>query len=135
MIAQPNSKKFAVTLYTIQAITWLTKWEKLSTATFLGGEAAYNENPPTAAKMSGNRINVAVDNKPMYVLVDSGASSSVILETYRRLFRKVMFPSAKHAVFKSANGSYVRPIGKCVLRLTINGRSFQFALLYCNMHP
>ncbi|GFY64237.1 hypothetical protein TNIN_104111 [Trichonephila inaurata madagascariensis] len=52
--------------------------EKLSEVTFLGGEATGFSNPPAAAKMSGNHLDVTVDGLPVKALVDSGASSSVV---------------------------------------------------------
>lgn len=137
IIAQRNLRMFvntsllqiACTLWMIQPIFWRKKWGKLSGATFLGSGTAFNENPPIAAKMYGNKIDVAVDNKTKYDLVDSRASFSVNSETYLRLLRKVMFPSDKHVVLKTANESYVRPMEKCVLRLTINRRSFPFEFI------
>lgn len=80
-------------------------------------------------KMSGNRIDIGVENKPIYALVDSEASFSIILETYHRLLQKVMFLSDTHVVLKVADGSYLRPMGKCNLHLIINERSFPFEFI------
>ncbi|GFT95389.1 CCHC-type domain-containing protein [Trichonephila clavipes] len=41
---------------------------KLSEATFLGGEAAGFSNPPAAAKMSGNHLDVTIDDLPAKLL-------------------------------------------------------------------
>lgn len=79
--------------------------------------------------MSGNRIDVTVDNNLVSALVDSGASFSVVSEKYRRLLRKVMFPSDNKCILKIADGNYVQPTGKCILRLSIDGRSFPFEFI------
>ncbi|GFS41815.1 CCHC-type domain-containing protein [Trichonephila inaurata madagascariensis] len=44
---------------------------KLSEATFLGGEAAGFSNPPAAARMSGNHLDVRVDGLPVKALMDA----------------------------------------------------------------
>ena len=95
---------------------------KLRGAPFQGGEVATNENPPTAAKMSGNHLEIVINNHPVRALVDSGASFSVISDEYRRHLKKVMFSNSKNIVLKVANGNFVRPIGKCILRITVNNR-------------
>lgn len=56
----------------------------LKEATFQGDEAACDENPPSAAKMTGYQLDVIKDNKPIRTLVDSGASFSVISDKYRQ---------------------------------------------------
>lgn len=68
-------------------------------------------------------MDVLVDDQPVRALVDSGASFSVISEAYRRKRRKVMFLSSKNVILKVADGSYVKPLGTCVLKLTIDGRT------------
>ncbi|GFQ98078.1 retrovirus-related Pol polyprotein from transposon gypsy [Trichonephila clavata] len=55
----------------------------------IGGEIANFRNPPLAAKLQGNHIEVFIDNQPVKALVDSGASNSIISETYRRKQRKL----------------------------------------------
>ncbi|GFY75055.1 transposon Ty3-I Gag-Pol polyprotein [Trichonephila inaurata madagascariensis] len=92
-----------------------------------GGEVTNFRNPLLAAKLHGNHIYVFIDNQP----VNSGASNSVISETYRRKKRKVMFLETKPVILKVADGNYVKPLGKCVLQLTINGRTqpFQFTVM------
>ncbi|GFT70625.1 CCHC-type domain-containing protein [Trichonephila clavipes] len=81
-----------------------------------GGEAACTGNPPSTAKMTGNQLDVIIDKKPIRALVDSGASFSVISDKYRRFLKKVLFADAKSVMLKVADGNFVRPIGKCVLR-------------------
>ncbi|GFX52894.1 transposon Ty3-I Gag-Pol polyprotein [Trichonephila clavipes] len=65
--------------------------------------------------MTGNQLDVIIDKKPIRALVDSGASFSVISDKYRR-FLKILFADAKSVMLKVADGNFVRPIGKCVLR-------------------
>lgn len=79
--------------------------------------------------MSGNHLEITVDNLPVKALVDSGASSSVISEKFRRNLKKVMFLSHNHAVLKVANGSYVQPKGKCTLQIGIGDRIFPVEFL------
>ncbi|GBN48124.1 Transposon Ty3-I Gag-Pol polyprotein, partial [Araneus ventricosus] len=81
--------------------------------------------------MTGNHLEVIVDNKPIRALVDSGASFSIISDRYRRYLKKVMFSETKNVVLKVANGSFVRPMGKCMLRVIINSREllFEFVIL------
>lgn len=81
--------------------------------------------------MSGNHVEVIIDNQPVRALVDSGASFSVISEEYRRQLRKIMFSDSRNIVLKVADGKYVQPVGKCIVRLKINGRSqpFEFIVL------
>ncbi|GFV54281.1 transposon Ty3-I Gag-Pol polyprotein [Trichonephila clavipes] len=64
--------------------------------------------------MTGNQLDVIIDKKPIRALVDSGAS--VISDKYRRFLKKVLFADAKSVMLKVADGNFVRPIGKCVLR-------------------
>ncbi|GFX91807.1 retrovirus-related Pol polyprotein from transposon 297 [Trichonephila clavipes] len=68
--------------------------------------------------MTGNQLDVIKDKKPIRALVDSGASFSVISDNYRRFLKKVLFADAKSVMLKVADGNFVRPIGKCVLRKT-----------------
>ncbi|GFX97925.1 retrovirus-related Pol polyprotein from transposon 17.6 [Trichonephila clavipes] len=67
--------------------------------------------------MTGNQLDVIIDKKPIHALVDSGASFSVISDKYRRFLKKVLFADAKSVMLKVADGNFVRPIGKCVLRV------------------
>ncbi|GFW90974.1 retrotrans_gag domain-containing protein [Trichonephila clavipes] len=99
---------------------------KTGRATFQGGEAACTGNPPSTAKMTGNQLDVIIDKKPIRALVDSGASFSVISDKYRRFLKKVLFADAKSVMLKVADGNFVRPIGKCVLRVRINNRELPF---------
>ncbi|KAF8785578.1 hypothetical protein HNY73_011096 [Argiope bruennichi] len=62
--------------------------------------------------MSGNNIEVLVDNEPVPALVDSGVSFSIISEKYRRLLKKVLFPTTNNVLLKVADGNYMRPVGK-----------------------
>ncbi|GFU99040.1 transposon Ty3-I Gag-Pol polyprotein [Trichonephila clavipes] len=98
-------------------------------ATFQGGEAACTGNPPSTAKMTGNQLDVIIDKKPIRALVDSGASFSVISDKYRRFLKKVLFADAKSVMLKVADGNFVRPIGKCVLRVRINNRELPFEFI------
>ncbi|GFX74980.1 transposon Ty3-I Gag-Pol polyprotein [Trichonephila clavipes] len=102
---------------------------KLNRATFQGGEAACTGNPPSTAKMTGNQLDVIIDKKPIRALVDSGASFSVISDKYRRFLKKVLFADAKSVMLKVADGNFVRPIGKCVLRVRINNRELPFEFI------
>ncbi|GFY01862.1 transposon Ty3-I Gag-Pol polyprotein [Trichonephila clavipes] len=61
--------------------------------------------------------------------VDSGASFSVISDKYRRFLKKVLFADAKSVMLKVADGNFVRPIGKCVLRVRINNRELPFEFI------
>ncbi|GFV11588.1 general transcription factor II-I repeat domain-containing protein 2A [Trichonephila clavipes] len=76
-------------------------------------------------------LDVTVDGLPVKALVDSGASSSVVSQKFRRYLKKVMFPSHNHTVLKVANGSYVQPKGMCTFQIGISGRmlSFKFIVL------
>ncbi|GFS92893.1 CCHC-type domain-containing protein [Trichonephila clavipes] len=103
--------------------------ENLRRATFQGGEAACTGNPPSTAKMTGNQLDVIIDKKPIRALVDSGASFSVISDKYRRFLKKVLFADAKSVMLKVADGNFVRPIGKCVLRVRINNRELPFEFI------
>ncbi|GFS52846.1 transposon Ty3-I Gag-Pol polyprotein [Trichonephila inaurata madagascariensis] len=104
---------------------------KLSRSPSIGSEVANFRNPPLAAKLQGNHIDVFIDNQPVKALVDSGASNFVISELYRRKQRKVMFLDTKLVILKVTDGNYVRSLGKCVLQLTINCRTqpFQFTVM------
>ncbi|GFY15694.1 retrovirus-related Pol polyprotein from transposon opus [Trichonephila clavipes] len=79
--------------------------------------------------MTGNQLDVIIDKKPIRALVDSGASFSVISDKYRRFLRKVLFADAKSVMLKVADGNFVRPIGKCVLRVRINNRELPFEFI------
>ncbi|GFY06112.1 transposon Ty3-I Gag-Pol polyprotein [Trichonephila clavipes] len=94
-----------------------------------GGEAACTGNPPSTAKMTGNQLDLIIDKKPIRALVDSGASFSVISDKYRRFLKKVLFADAKSVMLKVADGNFVRPIGKCVLRVRINNRELPFEFI------
>lgn len=74
---------------------------------------------------------MTVDDQPVRALVDSGASFSVISDKYRRHLRKTMFPTTENVTIKVADGKQVRPVGKCILRLSVNGRTqpFEFTVL------
>ncbi|GFU97194.1 transposon Ty3-I Gag-Pol polyprotein [Trichonephila clavipes] len=102
---------------------------KLKRATFQGGEAACTGNPPSTAKMTGDQLDVIIDKKPIRALVDSEASFSVISDKYRRFLKKVLFADAKSVMLKVADGNFVRPIGKCVLRVRINNRELPFEFI------
>ncbi|GBL80086.1 hypothetical protein AVEN_29093-1 [Araneus ventricosus] len=76
--------------------------------------------------MTGNYLDVIIDNKPIRAPEDSGASFSVFSDKYSRYLKKVMFSDAKNVILKVANGSFVWPIGKCILRVIIESRELQF---------
>ncbi|GFX12435.1 transposon Ty3-I Gag-Pol polyprotein [Trichonephila clavipes] len=57
------------------------------------------------------------------------ASFSVISDKYRRFLKKVLFADAKSVMLKVADGNFVRPIGKCVLRVRINNRELPFEFI------
>ncbi|GFU88080.1 transposon Ty3-I Gag-Pol polyprotein [Trichonephila clavipes] len=94
-----------------------------------GGEAACTGNPPSAAKMTGNQLNVIIDNKPIRALVDSRASCSVISDKSRRFLKKVLFADVKSVLLKVTDVNFVRPIAKCVLRVRINNRELPFEFI------
>ncbi|GFW41740.1 transposon Ty3-I Gag-Pol polyprotein [Trichonephila clavipes] len=75
-LASVNDELFSVHTEAAKQPT-LPRRGKLSEATFLGGDAAGFSNPPAAAKISGNLLDVTVDGLPVKSLMDSGASSSV----------------------------------------------------------
>ncbi|GFU46101.1 transposon Ty3-I Gag-Pol polyprotein [Trichonephila clavipes] len=79
--------------------------------------------------MTRNQLDVIIDKKPIRALVDSGASFSVISDNYRRFLKKVLFADAKSVMLKVADGNFVRPIGKCVLRVRINNRELPFEFI------
>ncbi|GFS56750.1 transposon Ty3-I Gag-Pol polyprotein [Trichonephila clavipes] len=79
--------------------------------------------------MTGNQLDVIIDKKPIRALVDSGASFSVISDKYRRFLKKVLFADAKSVMLKVADGNFVQPIGKCVLRVRINNRELPFEFI------
>ncbi|GFV53045.1 retrovirus-related Pol polyprotein from transposon 412 [Trichonephila clavipes] len=79
--------------------------------------------------MTGNQLDVIIDRKPIRALVDSGASFSVISDKYRQFLKKVLFADAKSVMLKVADGNFVRPIGKCVLRVRINNRELPFEFI------
>ncbi|GFX26664.1 transposon Tf2-6 polyprotein [Trichonephila clavipes] len=79
--------------------------------------------------MTGNQLDVIIDKKPICALVDSGASFSVISDKYRRFLKKVLFADAKSVMLKVADGNFVRPIGKWVLRVRINNRELPFEFI------
>ncbi|GFY44270.1 transposon Ty3-I Gag-Pol polyprotein [Trichonephila inaurata madagascariensis] len=138
IITQSSSRKITNTPYEVPITDAIPNFQpvtkprgKLSRSPSIGGEVANFRNPPLAAKLHGNHIDVFIDNQPVKALVDSGASKSVISETYRRKQLKVMFLDTKPVIFKVADGNYVKSLGKCVLQLTINGRTlpFQFTVI------
>ncbi|GFV22406.1 transposon Ty3-I Gag-Pol polyprotein [Trichonephila clavipes] len=53
----------------------------------------------------------------------------VISDKYRRFLKKVLFADAKSIMLKVADGNFVRPIGKCVLRVRINNRELPFEFI------
>ncbi|GFQ66305.1 retrovirus-related Pol polyprotein from transposon 297 [Trichonephila clavata] len=79
--------------------------------------------------MTGNQLDVIIVNKQARALVDSRASFSVISDKYRRFLKKVLFTEAKSILLKVTDGSPVRPIGKCILRVRINGRELPFEFI------
>ncbi|GFV37773.1 transposon Ty3-I Gag-Pol polyprotein [Trichonephila clavipes] len=79
--------------------------------------------------MTGNQLDVIIDNKPIRALVDSGASFSVISDKYHRFLKKVLFADTKSVMLKVADGNLVRPIGKCVLRVRINNQELPFEFI------
>ena len=81
--------------------------------------------------MCRNYLDVTVDGHSVRALVDSGASASVISERYRRHLRKTMLPADNQVILKVANGSHVQPLGKCILRVEIEGRiqPFEFTVV------
>ncbi|GFT14159.1 transposon Ty3-I Gag-Pol polyprotein [Trichonephila clavipes] len=74
--------------------------------------------------MTGNQLDVIIDKKPIRALVDF-----VISDKYRRFLKKVLFADAKSVMLKVADGNFVRPIGKCVLRVRINNRELPFEII------
>ncbi|GFV13413.1 transposon Ty3-I Gag-Pol polyprotein [Trichonephila clavipes] len=99
-------------------------------ATFQGGEAACTGNPPSTAKMTGNQLDVIIDKKPDTCSSRFWGIVFVISDKYRRFLKKVLFADAKSVMLKVADGNFVRPIGKCVLRVRINNRELPLNLLF-----
>ncbi|GFY48522.1 CCHC-type domain-containing protein [Trichonephila inaurata madagascariensis] len=89
----------------------------------------YWKSSVSRAKMTGNQLDVIIDNKPIRALVDSGASFSVISDKYHRFLKKVLFTDAKSAMLKVTDGNFVQPIGKSVLRVRINNRELPFEFI------
>ncbi|GFT12315.1 transposon Ty3-I Gag-Pol polyprotein [Trichonephila clavipes] len=84
--------------------------------------------------MTGNQLDVIIDKKPIRALVDSGASFSVISDKYRRFLKKVLFADAKSVMLKVADGNFVRPIGKCVLRVRWDFLEASQAVIDCGQN-
>ncbi|GFY72080.1 CCHC-type domain-containing protein [Trichonephila inaurata madagascariensis] len=96
-IKQSSSRKITNTPYEVPITDAIPNFQpvakprgKLSRSPSIGGEVANFRTPPLAAKLHGNHIDVFIDHQPVKALVDSGASNSVISETYRRKQRKVV---------------------------------------------
>jgi len=86
--------------------------------------------------MLGNHIEVTVNNQLELALLDSGASFSVISEKYRRQLKKTMLPNGKNVILKVADGNYVQPIGRCILRIGVKNHiiPFEFVVLPRSSH-
>ncbi|GFV18412.1 transposon Ty3-I Gag-Pol polyprotein [Trichonephila clavipes] len=89
---------------------------------------ASSQSPAVGARKT-KESDLPGDKKPIRALVDSGASFSVISDKYRRFLKKVLFADAKSVMLKVADGNFVRPIGKCVLRVRINNRELPFEFI------
>ncbi|GBM02380.1 hypothetical protein AVEN_138483-1 [Araneus ventricosus] len=61
--------------------------------------------------MHENFIDVVLDGQLVRALVDSGASLSVISETFRRQLKKLLFCSSQNLTFRVADGNHVKPLG------------------------
>ncbi|GBN69614.1 hypothetical protein AVEN_204843-1, partial [Araneus ventricosus] len=117
--------------HTVEAVNHqVVETRKTSYASLTGGEAASLQNPPSAA-MHENFIDVVLDGQLVRALVDSGASLSVISETFRRQLKKLLFCSSQNLTFRVADGSHVKPLGTCILRVTMQNktRSFEFTVM------
>ncbi|GFS49904.1 transposon Ty3-I Gag-Pol polyprotein [Trichonephila clavipes] len=81
--------------------------------------------------MKGNPLDLTVDGLPVKALADSGASSSLVSQKFRRYLKKVIFPTHNHTVLKVANGNYVQPKGICTFQIGISGciLPFEFIVL------
>jgi hypothetical protein len=77
-----------------------------------------------------------LDEFPIQALVDSGASFSVISNPYRRQLKKTMFQNTIDTPLKIADGKYVQPLGRCIIRLTVNNltQPFEFVVLSSCSH-
>ncbi|GBM69153.1 hypothetical protein AVEN_229642-1 [Araneus ventricosus] len=81
--------------------------------------------------MHENFIDVVLDGQLVRALVDSGASLSVISETFRRQLKKLLFCSSQNLTFRVADGNHVKPLGTCILRVTMQNQTqpFEFTVM------
>ncbi|GBN12921.1 Transposon Ty3-I Gag-Pol polyprotein [Araneus ventricosus] len=81
--------------------------------------------------MHENFIDVVLDGQLVRALVDSGASLSVISETFRRQLKKLLFCSSQNLTFRVADGNHVKPLGTCIFRVTMQNQTqpFEFTVM------
>ncbi|GBM97175.1 hypothetical protein AVEN_153483-1 [Araneus ventricosus] len=98
-------------------------------ATCARGEAASEENPPTyiTTELEKNTTHITVKRQCVKALVDSGVDYYVISEELRRQLNAPMFSETGHTL-KTACGKPVAALGRCVLKVNLNGtvKPFEF---------
>lgn len=65
--------------------------------------------------MLGNYIHVIQDEMSVWALDDSGASFSIISETFRQQLKITNTTGARGTVLKVADGKNVQPVGRCTI--------------------
>ncbi|GFV78684.1 transposon Ty3-I Gag-Pol polyprotein [Trichonephila clavipes] len=83
---------------------------------------------PGCRKKVGISLTLQLTVLPVKSLMDSGASSSVVSEKFRR-YLKSDFPAHNHTVLKVVNGNYVQPKGICTLQIGISRRNLPFEVI------
>ncbi|UYV65849.1 hypothetical protein LAZ67_3005640 [Cordylochernes scorpioides] len=73
---------------------------------------------------------VSINGRHVEALIDTGASYSVDSSNFRKTMKAIMFESP-NITLRVANNRFVAPLGKCRLRVEINGlqRIFEFLVL------
>ncbi|UYV75458.1 hypothetical protein LAZ67_13000337 [Cordylochernes scorpioides] len=104
---------------------------KLGSTACKGGKVGHCLKPPqTRADLDDNYMWVSINGRHVEALIDTGASYSVVSSNFRKTMKAIMFESP-NITLKVANNRFVAPLGKCRLRVEINGlqRIFEFLVL------
>ncbi|UYV69914.1 hypothetical protein LAZ67_7001174 [Cordylochernes scorpioides] len=104
---------------------------KLGSTACKGGKVGHCLKPPqTRADLDDNYMWVSINGRHVEALIDTGASYSVVSSNFRKTMKAIMFESP-NITLRVANNRFVAPLGKCRLRVEINGlqRIFEFLVL------
>ncbi|UYV72815.1 K02A2.6-like [Cordylochernes scorpioides] len=104
---------------------------KLGSTACKGGKVGHCLKPPqTRADLDDNYMWVSINGRHVEALIDTGASYSVVSSNFRKSMKAIMFESP-NITLRVANNRFVAPLGKCRLRVEINGlqRIFEFLVL------